>query len=84
MGIEGETDSHYQRHPILGMVLAIAGVFAGMPAAFTFLAVAIYGKASWTMWALGLGCLAFGLWGLWQIIFGARGRPGRLYRDRKR
>lgn len=79
-----ETDTQYQRYPILAMVVAIAGVFAGMPAAFTFLAMAMYGTGALRDWILGLLFLAWGLWGLWQIVFGARGRPGRLYRDKKR
>ena len=80
---DDETESQYQRYPILGMVLAIAGTMVGLPASFCFLAAALYADAGLRFWMLGLGSFAFGLWGLWQLIFGARSRPGRLYRDKK-
>lgn len=77
-----ETETPYQRCGIFGMVFSIAGVFAGMPAAFTFLAMALYGTGALRDWLLGFLFLAFGLWGLWQMMFGARSRPGRIYKDK--
>lgn len=81
---DGETDPQYQRYGIPGMVLSVAGAFIGIPGAFVFLAMAMYGTGALRDWIFGLLLLAFGLWGLWQVVFGARGRPGRLYRDKRR
>lgn len=60
-----------------GIVLSIAGTFAGMPAAFTFLAIAWYGNGGPLFWILGAGSLAFGLFGMWQLMLGARTKPGK-------
>lgn len=81
---EDETETQVQRFGIFGMVLSLAGTFIGMPAAFTFLAMAIYGTGRLSDWILGLLFLTSGLWGLWLMFFGDRTRPGRLYRDRRR
>jgi len=79
---DSETETLVQRHPILAMVLSLAGTLIGLPAAFVFLAIALYGTGTLREWLLGGAFLAFGLWGLWQLMFGARGRPGRIYRDK--
>ena len=81
---DDETESQYQRYPILGMVLAIAGTLIGLPASFVFLSIALYSSGGLRFWMLGLGSMLFGLWGTWQLIFGARSRPGKLYRDKRR
>jgi len=77
-----DTDSQYQRYGVFGIVLALCGAFIGMPGAFVFLAIRWYGRGGPLELILGILFLAFGLWGMWQLIFGARSRPGRIYRDR--
>ena len=57
------------------MLLAIGGTFAGLPAAFVFLAIAVYGNGSPIFWILGLLSLVFGLLGLREFFSGGRGKP---------
>lgn len=76
-----DTDTQFQRYGCSGLLLGLGGTFIGMPAAFVFLAIAVYGKGGLQFWILGILSLLFGLCGLWQFFFGGRGRPGRLYRD---
>ena len=62
------------RSGIPGLILALSGTFIGMPAAFVFLAIGIYGKGSLLIWILGVLSLLFGLCGLGQFFFGVRSR----------
>lgn len=64
-----------------GIVFALGGTLIGLPASFCFLAIALYGGGSLRFWLLGIGSLMVGLWGLSQVFFGGRGKPGRIYKD---
>jgi len=79
---DDKTEEQDQRFGLFGMIVSIGGTFIGMPAAFCFLAIAWYGGGGLRFWFLGLASLIFGLWGLWQLFFGSRVRPGQFYRDK--